>query len=427
MPVIKPFHGWRYNARKIQNLSSVVAPPYDVISKAEQEMLYRSHPANVIRLILGKEESGDNASQNKYKRAGRSLREWMSSGVLVKEDNPAVYVYVQNYKEEGKTLTRIGFLAAMKIDEKAVLRHENTLASPKKDRMALLKEVRTNLSPIFGLIEDKKGGVDKLLKKALASKPALDVTLKGVRHRIFVEKRPAILAALKKQMLSRPVYIADGHHRFEVACQYRRLMLSKKPHDAAAGWNYVMTYFSDCSHNPFSIYPTHRLIRVSKVLKAPLAILKDHGTLQKVSGLKEVLFQLSEIRTKTKHPDRYQFGIYTKRDGFYVFTLDKKYSRSLNPGPAAKLDVAVLHNNFLEPFFHIKAIEKSDAIDFTRDPQEAVEAVTRGDFDMAVFLRPTSLEEMIQISKKGLRMPQKSTYFYPKLLSGLVFHSFDSD
>ena len=427
MPMIKAFQGWRYNPLKIAEVADVLAPPYDVISRVEQEALHKRSPYNVIRLILGKEEAGDDAADNKYARAGRALRAWMSSGILVKEKTPAVYVYVQNYKEGQKPKTRLGFMAAMKIDEKAVLKHENTLASPKKDRLALLKKVSTNLSPIFGLIEDKKGGVDRILKQALKLPAAVDVSVRGVRHRLFVEKRPELVEKLKQEMAAKPVYIADGHHRFEAACQFRRLMLSRNPRDAKAGWNYVMTYFSDWLHNPFTIFPTHRLILVPKVLKDPIALLKQRGALEKVSGLRAVLSRLSEIRERTKDPGRYRFGIYTKKGGFYIFTLDRKRTRPRSSNPADKLDVAVLHQRLLEPCFHIQAVEKSKAIDFKRDPEAAALAVKKGDFDMAIFVRPASLGEMIRISKRGLRMPQKSTYFYPKLLSGLVFHSFDAD
>ncbi len=435
MPVIEPFQGWRYRREKIRRPADVLAPPYDVISGTEQEELHRRSPYNVVRLILGLDERGDNVKNNKYTRAGKLLRQWISSGILAKDQAPAIYVVVQDYKEGLKPRTRIGFMAAMKIDERGVLRHENTLAKPKKDRLALLKEVRANLSPIFGLIEDKKGAVDRLLKMTLKSAPTVDVKIHDVRHRLYVEHRPKFLKKLKKEMQAKPVYIADGHHRFEVACRFRDWMRRKIGRSAtktsadpsaanAADWNYVMTYFSDFAHNPFAIFPTHRLIRVSKVLKDPLTLLGQRGTLEKVGGLPAVLSRLSRIRERTRHPGRYRFGIYTKKNTFYIFTLDKSHSRT-GDSPAAKLDVAVLHERVLEPCFHLEAIEKSRAIDFTRDPRHAVAEVKNGRFDMAFFLRPTSLKEMIDVSKKGLRMPQKSTYFYPKLLSGLVFHCFD--
>ena len=424
MPEIKGFRGWRYDKRTIKDLSSVFAPPYDVISKKEQEALHKKNPYNVVRLILGKEKSGDSGLNNKYSRAGKFLDEWSKSGVLAQEESPAIYVYAQEYSEEGKIRSRVGFMAAMKIDERSVLRHENTLARPKIDRMALLKEVRTNLSPVFGLFEDKSGNVQKLLKEAMTLSPAIDVRIDGVWHRIFVEKRPEQLQKIRKEMLKKLMFIADGHHRFEVACQFKNWMRSNFPKAEDPGWDYVMTYFSDCGHNPFKIFPTHRLLSVSKKVKEPLKVLAQRGRLERVSGLGAILKRLASTRSQTEDK-KYSFGILTRKEGFFIFTLNSKYSKLVGKNPVEKLDVAVLHKMIVGPCFKIATIEKSKDIDFTRDPKEACEKVKNGEFDMALFLRPTSLDEMLLVSKKGLKMPQKSTYFYPKLLSGLVFHKFD--
>jgi uncharacterized protein (DUF1015 family) len=424
MPKIKAFCGWRYNPDKISHLASVLAPPYDVISKEQQEALHQKNPYNVIRLILGRQTPRDSAKNNQYTRAKSFLEQWKLSGVLIRDFNPSVYVYLQDYKQEGKPQSRLGFMAAMELNEKAVLRHENTLASPKKDRMALLKEVRTNLSPIFGLFEDREGKVQKILRQSLTLRPSVDATIDGVRHRLFVENRPIVLQSLFEAMETKPMFIADGHHRFEVACQFKNWMRSQFPEKNGAGWNYVMTYFSDCLHNPFKIFPTHRLIRVPKSSSDPLKSLAARGRLQKVGNLDEILSTLSKNRQET--PGKaYTFGIFIKKQGFFILTLDKKWARLVKKNPVESLDVAVLHRMIVEPCFKIKAIEKSDAIDFTRDPKEACQRVQKGEFDVAIFLRPTSLSEMLLASKKGLKMPQKSTYFYPKLLSGLVFHSFD--
>ncbi|MBI3251734.1 MAG: DUF1015 domain-containing protein [Candidatus Omnitrophica bacterium] len=415
MPEIQAFRAWRYDSAKTGDLSKVLAPPYDVISEKGRAALYAASPYNVVRLILGKAEAGDNDSANKYTRAGQFLRDWKSSGVLRRDPAPALYVYVQDYPENGKTLTRIGFLAAMKIDERAVLRHENTLAAPKKDRLALLKEVETNLSPIFGLFEDKKAGVQKILKTTIKNNPAIDVTIEGVRHRVFAEQRPEALAQIVKDLKQKPMFIADGHHRFEVACQYKRWCEGRSK-NSEAGWNYVMTYFSDCLHNPFTIYPTHRLLKRPPSLKDPARALAARGTVLAAKNLEGMLKKLT---------GPYRFGVYTKEKGFFVLALNKKFAPDPSASPVEKLDVAVLHREIVEPFFKIKSIEKSKAIDFTRDGREAVRRVGEGEFDAALFLRPTSLPEMILVSKKGLKMPQKSTYFYPKLLSGLAFHSFE--
>jgi len=438
MPEIKAFRAWRYNPGMVKKLGSVYAPPYDVISKAGQEKLYRASPFNVIRLELGKEKKGDSAAKNKYTRAAAYLNDWKTERVLIQEDEPALYVYLQDYVEEGKPAgggsasggkkARIGFFAAMRLDEKSVLKHENTLAAPKKDRLALLKEVRTNLSPVFGLFEDKKGTVHTQLKKSLKQRPIVDVILDGVRHRLFVETRSDVIVPVLQAMRSKPMFIADGHHRFEVACQFRDWV--KAQGFCAAGAEYALVYFADSEHNPFKIFPTHRLVRLAKKNVSLPDILKKYGSLEKARNLEAVLRYLSKNREETRDK-KYNFGIYTKKDGFYIFTLDpgrsglKKYFANGGASFVDKLDVAVLHRFLIEPCFGIRSIEKSDAIDFTRDAKEAVEKVRKTDFDAAIFLRPTSLKEMMLASKKGLKMPQKSTYFYPKLLSGLVFHSLE--
>ncbi|OIO38581.1 MAG: hypothetical protein AUJ72_02335 [Candidatus Omnitrophica bacterium CG1_02_46_14] len=444
MPKIKAFKGWRYQESRVGDLAGVLAPPYDVISLKQQKALYQKSPYNVVRLILGKINKKDSTTSNQYTRAHRYLNEWISGGVLSQDSRPSIYVYAEDYSENGKTQTRVGFMAAMKADETSVLKHENTLTKPKKDRIALLREVQTNLSPIFGLFEDPRGEVQKILKETLKLKPVINVTLDGVRHRLYVENRPDPVNRVLRFLKAKPVFIADGHHRFEVACEFKRWIdqrmkrLRRRPAASAAlpadqsaneknaGWDYVMTYFTDFKHNPFQIFPTHRLISISKSVKDPWTDLKKRGALKKVSDLRAVLTTLSKTRETSKHTG-YLFGIYNKKEGFFIFELSPHYLSQVKNNPVDRLDVAVLHRMLIEPCFKIKSIEKSSAIDFTRDAEEAQELVDQGRFDLALFLRPTSLNEMILVSKKGLKMPQKSTYFYPKLLSGLVFHRFENE
>jgi len=447
MPEIKAFRAWRFKPQKVKNLSLVVAPPYDVISKEEQAGLYEMSPYNVVRMELGKELSGDSQVQNRYTRAKSFLDGMKSEGVLVREDKPSIYVCVQDYEEEGRKKTRLGFFAAMKLDEKAVLKHENTLTGPKEDRLHLLKAVRTNLSPIFGLFQDKTGGVQALLKPSLKRPLVADVRVAGVRHRLYLEDREGVIRKIMAKMRTKPMFIADGHHRFEVACQFKRWMSAKgrggfvhksRPMDGFAAicgeesglgeikdapWNYVLTYFSDCRHNPFKIFPTHRLIRLPKGLDL-LRALSGLGEIRGAKDVDAVLEELADCRADVKDKS-YQFGFYSLKTGFKILRLSKKTSGSLKD-PVERLDVSVLHRRILDPRFGIKAVERSDAIDFTRDAQDACRKVQSGLFDAAVFLRPTSLDEMLVVSKKGLKMPQKSTYFYPKLLTGLVFYGFNA-
>lgn len=421
MPAIKPFRAWRYDGRKVRDFSAVTAPPYDVISKEEQDSLYRKNPYNVIRLELAKERPGDGPADNKYTRAASTLAEWKSSGVLTRDAAPALYAYVQDYKEEGKAKRRLGFFAAMALDEKAVLKHENTLAGPKADRLTLIKATRTNLSPIFGLFEDPKGAVNKALAASTRKKPVADATHDGVRHRLYVEDRPNVVEAVCRALKQKPMFIADGHHRFEVACQYRDFRAAQQKGRADAPFHYVMTYFADVTHNPFKIFPTHRLV---KSAGDPLPALAKLGTLEKARDLAAVLKALDRYRVETKDK-AYRFGVYTKKNGYRILTLDAKNAPKKSAGPVDALDVSALHEYVIAPVFGVREIAKSEKIDFSRDPKAAVKKVDRGQFDAALFLRPTSLNEMIVASKKGLKMPQKSTYFWPKLVTGLVFNGLE--
>ncbi len=416
MPEIRPFRAWRYNPARVRDFSRVLAPPYDVISPAEQKRLYARSPHNVIRIELGMKKPSDGAGDNAYVRARRFLEAWKEEGVLIRDDRPALYVYVQDYPEGHGQKRRFGFFASMRLDEKAVKKHEKTLAGPKKDRLRLLKEVRTNTSPIFGLFEDA-GKAHALLKTSARGRPVLDVTLDAVRHRIYVQNDTKIVQELCRCLRSKPMYIADGHHRFEVACQFHRWARQKH---SAGDSAYVLAYLADCRHNPFTIFPTHRLLRLPKG-KRVLDRLRSRGVLRRASGLGTVLRRLAKPRDESGDK-KYSFGVFTKKNGFFIFELGQASTRFKSGDEIGRLDVSVLHERVFGPCFGLRTADKA-GVDFTRSAEEACRKVRAGFYDAAFFLRPTSLGEMIHASKKGLRMPQKSTYFYPKLLTGLALHS----
>ena len=419
MPEIQPFRAWRYNLARIRDLSKVLAPPYDVISAEEQKRLYTRSPVNIVRVELGVKRSSDHAAENAYTRARGFLEAWKRDGTLIRDGQPAVYVYVQEYPEGRRTMRRVGFFASMKIDERVVKKHEKTLAGPKKDRLKLLKEVRTNTSPLFGLFEDPRGRVQSLLQRAAVGRPALDTTMDGVRHRLFVEDDPRVVRQLCRLMRSKPVYIADGHHRFEVAIQFRQWARSHQTVDRAES-GCVMVYLADYRHNPFTIFPTHRLLRLPR-LRQGFRRLGARGTLRRVAGLRDILRRLSRPRTQAPVKG-YTFGVFMRKEGFFIFELNGAYARFRPGDEIARLDVSMLHDRVLGPCFGLRSADKA-CIGFTRSAEEACRQVREGAYDAAFFLRPTSLDEMIRVSKKGLRMPQKSTYFYPKLPTGLVLRS----
>ncbi len=402
MPEIKPFKAYRYNKVVVKNFNNVLTPPYDVISKADQNKLYKKSPYNFVRIDLRKKTK----SQDPYTGAQKQLKEWIKKGVFAPEDEDAIYVYVQDYKNlDGKKASRIGFLSLMKINPSKVKKHENTLSGPKIDRMKLLGAMGAQLSPIMGLFQDKPGKINQVLKKSLTKKPAIDALLSGVRHRIIVEKNPANIAKLCELMRDKNMYIADGHHRFEVTNAFRLANPQLKKA------RYMMTYFCDGLNNDFTIYPTHRILKDL-----------DKGWTDKFVKNAMRYFVVNEFKSLTAleaamsavPQGKVNIGCFTGKA--YLNMTTKKITKDL--------DTTVLHNKFILPLLG-EEVAVSKRIEFTRDSKEALTTVKQGKADIAFFLSKMPVSEMIRISDKGVKLPQKSTYFYPKLLSGIALYKFD--
>src|SRR5262245_36589718 len=276
MPDIQAFRALRYDLGHVGSLSDVTAPPYDVISPDEQAALYKKHPANVVRLILNRAEPGDDDANSPYTRAAKFFRDWQRQGVLFTEADPAVYVYHQEFKYAGQTHTRRGFLARVRLErfgEGSVYPHEETMSSPKEDRLKLTTACKANLSPIFGLYPDPEAAAQTILEKAIIGKTPLDATDHlGVVHRMWPVTDVAVISALTAAMAGKPTFIADGHHRYETACNYRdRLAEGRENVRRAAGVsplmdanhpaNFVLMMCVGMSDPGMVVFPTHRLFR----------------------------------------------------------------------------------------------------------------------------------------------------------------------
>jgi len=426
MATIKSFKGILYGTDKA-HISKVVAPPYDVISEDMQKSFYKMSPYNIIRLILGREEKSDTNKSNKYTRAKSFLEKWLKEKVLVKDSKDSIYVYEQDYLDHGRKKTRIGFIAAMKIEDpkrSGILPHEYTLAKPKKDRLNLIKRTKTNLSPIFSLFVDDKGKINSILKHCTRSKkPLFTVDTEGVMHKLWrIDDRKSI-QLITSSMKSKKVFIADGHHRYEVALNYRNKM--RKSKDFKKSMDYVMMYFSDLKEkNNLTILSTHRVLKnLNKLNKKKfLTELKKYFDVIKQKNLEKCFASLRK-RPKSKGV----FGMYIKGEGFYLLSLKRKFSpskiiKSKKTKALKELDVTILHDLIVDGILGIQHIEGN--VKYVRDESDAVRLVNNGDYEFAFFLRPTDVMEMKVIAEKGEMMPQKSTYFYPKLLTGLVVNKF---
>ncbi len=424
LPETQPFKGIIYNVRKIKTLSAVIAPPYDVISHAMQEKLYRSSPYNVVRLILGKIRKNDDKNDSRYTRAKKFFSSWLKKRIMVEDNRESMYVYSQIYKTNSNIIERIGFIALMAIDmregDNRVLAHENTLQAPKLDRLELMRAVRANLSPIFVLYDDKKHKILQILKSiASRNKPFIDIDFDNVKHRVWRLDDKRAIKRIEEIMVSKDIFIADGHHRYEVACTYaREIQRENVPDRLKQSSGYIMAYFVESESQILTILPAHRLIKDADALKNNDVIerLKKFFYIEKVSGPGPLISKLHG------YVKSHRFGMYLGKGAFYILRLKtpRHSDRVIKDSSRQwkRLDVSILHFFIFQHLLKIR--DDDDNIEFFNNPKDAASAVDNGKYRMAFFLNPTKVTQVKQIAKLGERMPRKATYFYPKPLSGLV-------
>ena len=450
MPQISAFRGVRYDLGHVGSLSDVIAPPYDVIDPALQDELYKKHPANVVRLILNRDEPGDDEHSNRYTRAAQFLRNWRREGVLFEEGQPAVYVYHQEFQERGQTFTRRGFMARVRLErlgEGNIHPHEETHSGAKQDRFKLWKACRANLSQIFGLYPDPENAAQTLLENATAGQTPLAATDHlGVVHRVWPVADVGVINAVAALMAGKPAYIADGHHRYETALNLRDDLAAELaargeelPADHPA--NFVLMMCVSMSDEGMLVLPTHRLFRGLPTMTAEqlAAKLGDAFTTEPAGeGPHRALSLWEEIEAEGEQGT---FGFYTAEDNRWTLARLTAAGRKRMAEVAADhcpewqgLGVSILHRLVVDTLLESPNLP---APKYVRALDEVPAGLTEGDsagrdltgqqgsggrFELAALVMPATVEHIRAISNAGERMPAKSTYFYPKLLSGLVIN-----
>lgn len=433
MADIQPFRGWRYDLAQVGDLSDVTAPPYDVIDAEQQTQFYKQHPCNVIRLILNREEPGDTGPGDRYDRAANFLRHWQNEGVLIQEHEDALYVYHQEFEWEGQRYVRKGFLGRLRLEEFGaghVFPHEQTMSGPKADRLALTKACRTNLSAIFGLYPDPGTGVQSHLENAILGLTALEATDHlGVIHRLWPVGNREAVNAVREGLKGQPIFIADGHHRYETALNYRNWLREQgRLTDDNAAANFVMMMFVGMNDPGLAILPTHRLISGLPELTAEdvAAALESHFDLEPMGDGAEGARQTWGMMDADGGQDVFGFG--TAADGKWLM------ARLTDGSPMAELaadrseewrslGVSILHKLVLEHLVARRYPEASQQCRYVHLLDEVTSAQADQSCQLACLVAPAGIEHVETIASKFEKMPPKSTYFYPKLLSGLVFHS----
>lgn len=431
MPDIQAFRALRYDLGHVGSLSDVIAPPYDVIGPELQEQLYKKHPANVIRLILNRDEPGDNEQHNKYARAAKFLKGWQAEGLLFRESDPALYVYHQKFDYAGRTYNRRGFMARVRLQrfgEGNIYPHEETLPGPKQDRLLLTRATKTNLSQIFGLYPDPQSQVQELLEEATAGQTPLEaVDHLGVIHRMWPVTKMETIAKVSGLIGPRPVFIADGHHRYETACTYRDELAANGPLDPQHPANFVLMMCIGMNDPGLIVLPTHRLFRGlpdldSATLREKLGACFATKIAGEGADLANTVWQ--EIETRG---DQGTIGLFARKDERWVVASLNDAGRACMAQIAAEhsgdwqgLGVAVLHRLLVHNLLGAPAdLPKPKYVHLV---SEVIDGLETGEFPMAALVMPATVDHIRSISEHQERMPAKSTYFYPKLLSGLVFN-----
>ncbi len=431
MPDIQAFRGIRYDLGHVGSLSDVIAPPYDVISPALQDELYKKHPCNVVRLILNRIEPGDDDDvNNRYTRAKRFLKNWRSEGVLFTEADPAVYVYHQEFTYAGTTYRRRGFMARLRLSrfgEGQVFPHEETMSGPKIDRLMLTVVCRANFSQIFGLYPDPQCEAQNLLEDAIAGDtPVVATDHLGVVHRLWPVTDVSVISAVAAAVGPKPVFVADGHHRYETACDYREQIYQSgaltKDHPA----NFVLMHCVAMDDPGLIVLPTHRLFGGLPELSCDelTAKLGDCFTVQQAGEGPEASEDVwQEIETAD---DQGLLGLFSRKDQRWLLVRLADAGRSRLAESAKEhseewreLGVSVLHRLIIEDLLGGTDLPKPKYVHLV---EELVQGIRTDEYPLAALVMPAGVDHIRVLSLGGERMPAKSTYFYPKLLSGLVIN-----
>ena len=431
MVKVFPFKGITYNKEKIKNLDAVMSPPYDIISKELQNKLYDNDPNNFVRLILGKQLADDNNQNNRYTRAKELYYKWLTESVLKESDKTAVFPYKIEYILEGEKKIMNGFFILLKLDPeyKLVKAHERTLSKPKADRLNLMRSCTSNLEPIQLLYIDEKDEIRKKIDEKI-SEPLIDVEgYDGFNHKLWRLEDEETISMIQKQLDDDILFIADGHHRYQTAINFSEEMAERTGNkEEHAPFNFRMVILANMFDEGLAILPTHRLIKksdmdiddfISKAAEyftiAEKTTYPTDNTAQKI---------MNSIKTKEEH----KFAMYIKGK-YYVLTLKDEASMDKFASDRTKtwrtLDVSILHKILLEHFMGINQDNLEDHVKYTRVDEEAVSFVESGKFDISFLMNATKIEELKAIADAGEHMPQKSTYFLPKMLSGLVMYKMD--
>ncbi|MCC7382785.1 MAG: DUF1015 domain-containing protein [Deltaproteobacteria bacterium] len=429
---LSPFRAIRYAG---EDVAPLLAPPYDVIDAAEQDRLYARHPHNIVRIDLNRAEDADHPLA-RYERAAGFLSEWLAQGVLLRDPTPAIYVLAQTFTgPDGVDRTRTGFFARVRLcrfDEGWILPHERTLRGPKADRLHLFRATKTNLSPIFGAYRDPGGEVRGLLHAASARAPLYEATLGAVKNRLYRLDAEGALQRMSELFAPKKIYIADGHHRYETGLAYRdeRRAAQGGRIDPDAGFEHILMFSAAVEDPGMVIFPTHRLLHGLPTIDLAQFL----GSLSRFFSVEAAPAEAGAARLALERAGRDASALLmvTPRGHYLLRAIEGAPWHEIAALPSTEalrhLDVTRLHAVILETLLGVspEAQATQANLRYSKDFAEAFAAPEHDPgVQMAFLMNPTKIDEVISVAESGQVMPQKSTFFYPKIPSGLVLYPLD--
>lgn len=426
MATIKPFRALRFNTEVSGDIKYLISPPYDIINDEQYNQYISSSKYNIIQLELPK-------GKNPYNNAKHLLSKWIDVGILKRDNEDSIYIYEDEFNINGERKKIKGFISLVKLEEfskKIILPHEYTLSKAKEDRLNLMKATSCNFSQVYSLYTDEQNKIAPIIDNASLSKPDIEVTdPDGITHRLWAITDKNIINKISEQFRNKKLYIADGHHRYETAINYRDYCrkngLSKKGDPV----DYIMMILVSISNSGLVVFPTHRLIKNLNQFdcKKIISQCKNYFEIEEKDDIKTIEKDLNSLFKQNKSA----FAFYTGNKSWILMTLkDNINIKGILPNlPASilKLDVTILHSLILERIFGIdkENMKNQTNLTYTRDIKEAISSVDSGASQCAFILNPTRVSEIKNVAIDGEKMPQKSTYFYPKIITGLVMNQID--
>ncbi len=437
MAIIIPFSAMRFDKNTVGDLAAVTSPPYDIISPEEQQKLYNKHPFNVVRLELGENNDDDDEYNNKYIRSNHILHEWLESGILHFDSEPSIYIYGQEFTFGGNTHSCKGIMCLVRLEEfenRVIMPHEDTFSKAKTDRYNLICVTNANFSAVYSLYTDtEKNIVSAINSVSVNTPPETEFTSSdGVHQRLWRISDENTIAKIQNEFRNKQLFIADGHHRYAAALSYRNMMRTKNPnHTGNEPYNFILMHLVETDEPGLTVFPTHRLVK-------NVIDFDEQKTIELLSNdfeVRRIVYEEDSVVPKIEESlaqcsDKKSFALYTGKNYYYMLTLKNTNAlRTLSPEKSyvySQLDVTILHTLILDKILGIDkdSLKNQHNLTYTHNAYEAESLAKTNAYQCAFFLNPTKIGELKEICFANEKMPQKSTYFYPKIITGLIMNKF---